>query len=550
MVKPSEKFKFVFAWDLSEDTSRDHNPLYNQRLDVRPSFGRGFLAGIDQKQQLKAFEADKDHSRVARVERRLDESYLGRGDTGRHWSQKALGEMTQRDWRIFKEDHSISTKGGRVPVPMRNWGESKLPTVLLDAIESAGYKQPMPIQMQSIPIGLQGRDLIGLAETGSGKTCAFVLPMLVYISKLPPMTAENAADGPYALIMAPTRELALQIEQEAAKFASAMGFRTVAVVGGQSIEEQGFSLRRGAEILIATPGRLVDCLEQRYVVLNQCNYVVLDEADRMVDMGFEVQVTTILDAMPSSNLKSEDETTAEEQMAALQEEKPDHVYRTTVMFSATMPVAVERLARKYLRHPAVIQIGEVGKAGEKIEQRVEFVKGDNDKKNKLLNLLYSGIAPPIMVFVNQKKNCDILSRAINKAGFRSATLHSGKSQELREEAMDGFKAGTIDILVSTDVAGRGIDVKGVTHVINYDMAKSIADYTHRIGRTGRAGMKGVAVSFITNDDADLFYDLKQMLQASGNPVPNELAHHPAAKIKPGAAGTQGKTRRETVIYAP
>lgn len=200
----------------------------------------------------------------------------------------------------------------------------------------------MPIQMQSIPIGLQGRDLIGLAETGSGKTCAFVLPMLVYISKLPPMTAENAvcpppqtahdttrhsltmthdtrrqADGPYALIMAPTRELALQIEQEAAKFASAMGFRTVAVVGGQSIEEQGFSLRRGAEILIATPGRLVDCLEQRYVVLNQCNYVVLDEADRMVDMGFEVQVTTILDAMPSSNLKSEDETTAEEQMAAL-----------------------------------------------------------------------------------------------------------------------------------------------------------------------------------------------------------------------------------------
>jgi len=548
VIKPSEKFKFVFSWDASDDTSQDHNPLYNQRIDVRPAFGRGFIAGIDQKLQLKTFEKERDLSRVAKVERRLDESYLGRGDTGRHWSQKERHELTERDWRIFKEDYNISTKGGRVPNPMRNWSESNLPPVLLDAIEKAGYKQPMPIQMQSIPIGLEGRDLIGLAETGSGKTAAFVLPMLVYISKLPPMTAETAVEGPYALIMAPTRELAIQIEREASKFATAMGFRTLAVVGGQSIEEQGFMLRRGCEILIATPGRLVDCLDRRYVVLNQCNYVVLDEADRMVDMGFEVQVTTVLDAMPSSNLKSEDETLAEQQIAALQEDRADQVYRTTVMFSATMPIAVERLARKYLRHPAVIQIGEVGKAAERIEQRVEFVKGDNDKKNKVMNLLYSGIAPPIMIFVNQKRNCDVLSRAINKVGFRSATLHSGKSQEQREEAMESFKAGNIDILVSTDVAGRGIDVKGVTHVINYDMPKSIADYTHRIGRTGRAGMTGVAVSFITNDDSDLFYDLKQMLQATGNPVPPELSHHPASKVKPGAVN-QGK-RRETVIYAP
>ncbi|KAL6042117.1 DNA/RNA helicase, DEAD/DEAH box type, N-terminal [Balamuthia mandrillaris] len=537
VVKPSEKFKFVFSWDLSEDTSRDLNPLYNNRQEVRPAFGRGFIAGIDQREQLKHMQQEQDKTRISKLEKRLND-YLGK-DSGQHWSEKKLEEMTQRDWRIFKEDYNIAVKGGGIPNPLRSWEESNLPEILLEAIRKAGYKEPSPIQRQAIPIGLQGRDLVGIAETGSGKTAAFVLPMLVYISGLPKMTPEIEAEGPYAVVLAPTRELALQIEQETQKFAGPMDIRTVSVVGGQPIEEQAFQLRKGCELVIATPGRLMDCLERRYTVLNQCNYVVLDEADRMIDMGFEQQVLEILEAMPAETLKSEDENEAAQQEGSVQ-------YRRTTMFSATMPPAVERLSRKYLRRAAFITIGEVGKAAERIDQRVEIVKGESDKKKRIVDLLYSGIEPPIIIFVNQKKACDVLQRSLDKLGFRATVLHSSKSQEQREYAMEGFKSGKYDILVATDVASRGIDVKGVTHVINYDMAKNIEDYTHRIGRTGRAGSKGVAITFLTNDDADVMYDLKQMLISTGNPVPAELSKHPAAFAKPGAVP---KSRRETVIYS-
>jgi ATP-dependent RNA helicase DDX23/PRP28 len=250
-------------------------------------FGRGFFGGIDQTEQLKKFkdglEHEKDTSKLRQkvTEKEDLDKKLKKIEKDlvpvKHWSEKSLSEMKQRDWRIFREDHNISTKGGGIPVPIRNWDEANLPSWLKEAIVDAKYKKPTSIQMQSIPIGLQRRDIIGVAETGSGKTAAFLIPMLVYISSLPPATD---TDGPYALVMAPTRELAIQIENEAAKFAKHFRIRTVCLVGGQSIEEQGLQLRKGVEIVIATPGRLVDCLENHYVVLSQCNYVVLDEADR------------------------------------------------------------------------------------------------------------------------------------------------------------------------------------------------------------------------------------------------------------------------------
>ena len=266
---------------------------------------------------------------------------------------------------------------------------------------------------------------------------------------------QNAGDGPYALIMAPTRELVQQIDEEVKKLAEFMGIRAVAIVGGVSIEEQGFALRHGAEIIIATPGRLVDCIDRRYIVLNQCNYVVLDEADRMIDLGFEPQVLKVLESMPAGFLKSENEDEAARQ----ETQAAGGVYRTTHLYSATMPVTVERLARKYLRRPAYVAIGEVGKAVDRIEQRVEFVKGDNDKRKILLQLLNSGPPPPIMIFVNTKKTGDGIGRALDREGYKTAVIHSGKSQEQRELAMEGFKANRFDILVATDVAGRGIDVK-------------------------------------------------------------------------------------------
>ncbi|KAF3510293.1 hypothetical protein F2Q69_00001587 [Brassica cretica] len=504
VTKPSEKLRFSFDWENTEDTSRDVNALYQNPHEAQLLFGRGFLAGTDRRQQKN--QAAEHHTSV-----------------DRHWSDKRLDEMSERDWRIFKEDFNISYKGSKIPPPMRSWEESKLSSELLKAVERAGYKAPRPIQMAAIPLGLQQRDVIGVAETGSGKTHAFVLPMLAYISRLPPLSEENIREGPYAVVMAPTHELAQQIEKETVKFARCLGLRVTLTVGGQSIEEQGLKLAQGCEIVIATPGRLIDCLERRFVVLNQCNYVVLDEADRMIDMGFEPQVACVLDAMPSSNLKPEKE---EEE---LDEKK---IYRTTYMFSATMASGVERLARKYLRNPVVVTIGTAGKAKDLISQHVIMMK-ESEKYFRLQKLLDELGDKTAFVFVNTRIKCHSIAKSLDKAGYRVTTSHGGKSQEQREVSLEGFRAKRYNVLVATDVVGRGIDIQDVAHVINYDMPKPIEMYTHRIGRTGRAGKSGVATSFLTLNDTDVFYDLKQILVQSNSAVPPEMARHEASRFKPG-----------------
>ncbi|KAL0710669.1 hypothetical protein Bca4012_017647 [Brassica carinata] len=512
IVRPSVKSRFSFDWENTEDTSRDTNSLYQNPHEAQLLFGRGFRAGIDRRGQKKK-QASK-HQRETRDERPEDAF-------DKHWSDKRLDEMSERDWRIFKEDFNISYKGSKIPPPMRSWEESKLSSELLKAVERAGYKEPRPIQMAAIPLGLQQRDVIGVAKTGSGKTHAFVLPMLAYISRLPPMSEENQTEGPYAVVMAPSRELAQQIEEETVKFARYLGFRVALTVGGQSIEEQGLKLAQGCEIVIATPGRLIDCLERRLVVLNQCNYVVLDEADRMIDMGFEPQVAAVLDAMPLSNLKPEKED------EELDEKK---IYRTTYMFSATMPPGVERLARKYLRNPVVVTIGTAGEATDSISQHVVMMK-ESEKFFRLQKLLDELGDKTAFVFVNTRIKCHSVAKSLDKAGYRVTTLHGGKSQEQRETSLEGFRAKRYNVLVATDVVGRGIDIPDLAHVINYDMPKSIEMYTHRIGRTGRAGKTGVATSFLTLDDTDVFYDLKQILVQSNSAVPPELARYEASRFK-------------------
>ncbi|CAA3006038.1 DEAD-box ATP-dependent RNA helicase 21-like [Olea europaea var. sylvestris] len=555
VIKPSEKFRFSFDWENTEDTSRDMNSLYQNPHEARLLFGRGLRAGMDRREQKKlAAKNDKEIREEVRkkegVEETREEAAAQKKkekaadlyDTfdmrvDRHWSEKKLEEMTERDWRIFREDFNISYKGSKIPRPMRSWIESRLSPELLKAVERAGYKTPSPIQMAAIPLGLQQRDVIGVAETGSGKTAAFVLPMLTYITRLPPMTEENEAEGPYAVVMAPTRELAQQIEDETVKFAHYLGMKVVSIVGGQSIEEQGFRIRQGCEVVIATPGRLLDCLERRYAVLNQCHYVVLDEADRMIDMGFEPQVMGVLDAMPSSNLKPENE---EEE---LDENK---IYRTTYMFSATMPPAVERLARKYLRNPVVVTIGTAGKTTDLITQHVIMMK-ENDKPGRLRKLLDDLGDKTAIVFVNTKKVADTVAKNLDKDGYRVTTLHGGKSQEQREISLEGFRTKRYNVLVATDVAGRGIDIPDVAHVLNYNMPGSIEAYTHRIGRTGRAGKTGVATTFLTLHDTDVFYDLKQMLIQSNSPVPPELARHEASKFKPGSIPDRPPRKNDTVF---
>ncbi|KAG4052152.1 DEAD-box ATP-dependent RNA helicase 21 [Phytophthora cactorum] len=599
VVKASEKFSkvFQFDWEASEDTSADLNPLYAQRMDVNLLYGRGYRAGVDMREQRKknSFLEELSHKRQkeqqladetdgsltseqiaarqqereralrnmqARERDRMQEMASREAKTmGTHWSEKSLDEMKERDWRIFREDFDITLKGGRAPHPLRKWNEADkmLPDAVFKTIKEMGFERPSPIQMQAIPIGLQKRDIIGIAETGSGKTAAFVIPIIAYIYSLPAsMVARTGEQGPLALVMAPTRELALQIEQEAIKLCkyTSVGLpdkmnpiKTLSVVGGQSIEDQGFRLREGVEIIIGTPGRLMDCLESHYLVV-----AVLE------NMG--------------SLLKSENEEEMEQQLTLANGAQPgqelQHRLRVTTMFSATMPVEVERLAKTFLRHPSIVKIGDEDSGKNKrIEQRVMFMN-PGKKRSKLVEVLRDILSAQnvpvprsrkekvvdgakIIVFVNIKKECDSVAKFISSEGFRCTILHGGKTQDQREESLKMFREGYCDMLVATDVAGRGLDIPDVTHVVNFDLPSKIQNYSHRIGRTGRAGKDGVAISFLTDDDEEIMYDLKQYLVSTEMPVPSELANHPSAKAAPGARDEKGnviaRSKRDTVIYA-
>ena len=568
VTKPSDKFKFKFDWDKDQDTSADLNPLYDRPHESALAFGRGARAGVDRRvvaeegaRRQMALVAqsrrdtggwrvtDEEASRMRRGSRVASEREArskGADAKQRHWSEKSAAEMTERDWRIFREDHNITTRGGRLPTPMRSWSEAGMPPEILRAIRKVGYDTPSPIQMASIPIGLLKRDVIGIAETGSGKTCAFVVPMLAYIAELPRMTDEVATRGPYALVMAPTRELAQQIEEETVKFAHFLDYRVASVVGGQDIEQQGFKLRRGCEIVIGTPGRVIDVLERRYTVLQQCNYIVLDEADRMIDMGFEPQVNAVMESMSADSLKPLEEAESLDAAAAEGDGALGTKYRMTYMFSATMPASVERLARKYLRNPAVVNIGSAGKSSDLIKQVVKWMS-KQQKARELEQTLSRFPDTQAIVFVNAKRSVDAVCASVAGLGYSVASLHGGKSQDQREEALRGFKDGNFDVLVATDVAGRGIDVKNIDLVVNYELPFSIENYTHRIGRTGRAGRAGTAVAFLTAEDTDIMYDLKALLKSSNNAVPPELERHEASRVKPmrdGKGGWGAKMTRE------
>eukprot|EP00611_Tribonema_gayanum_P031400 TRINITY_DN906_c0_g1_i6.p1 TRINITY_DN906_c0_g1~~TRINITY_DN906_c0_g1_i6.p1 ORF type:complete len:809 (-),score=338.54 TRINITY_DN906_c0_g1_i6:292-2574(-) len=590
VVKAADKFKavFQFDWEAGDDTSQDYNPLYQQKAQINALYGRGYIAGIDMREQRKdsaflnalmakrqeeqrrleleqglseADRRDRERARARELQRARQQAAseavgserASIGLRGAHWSEKPLSEMAERDWRIFREDFDIRVKGGKAPLPLRNWEEGKLAATIMEAIEELGYKEPSPIQRQAIPIGLQFRDLIGIAETGSGKTAAFCIPMLSYIMSLPPERIERTPDdGPLAIVMAPTRELAQQIEEECKKFAKFTGLRTACVVGGQDIEAQGFELRRGVEIVIGTPGRLNDCLEKHYLVLNQCTYVVLDEADRMIDLGFEEQVLAVLDGMGGA-LKSTDETEALQQEEAAK--SGSGAVRVTSMFSATMPTAVERMAKKYLRHPAIVQIGDedTGK-NKRITQHVLFMS-EAQKKAKLQEQLRSLKGDnKALIFVNTKKTADLLARQLEQSGFTGqvGVLHGGKTQDQREANLEDFRAGHVTLLVATDVASRGLDIPDVATVLNYELPSKIETYCHRIGRTGRAGKDGVAISFITDKDEDIMYGLKAYLRSTESSVPDQLDRHPASQAPVGTRRDDGELvnrERKSVQYA-
>ncbi|MCJ1444452.1 MAG: pre-mRNA processing RNA-helicase [Stictis urceolatum] len=416
-----------------------------------------------------------------------------------------LSEMTLEEVADLRlELEGIKIRRSDAPKPAIKWSQCGLGAQTLDIISKLNYERPTAIQSQAVPSIMSGRDIIGVAKTGSGKTIAFLLPMFRHIKAQRPL---QNLDGPIGLIMTPTRELATQIHKECKPFLKALGLRAVCAYGGAPIKDQIAELKRGAEIVVCTPGRMIDLLAAnsgRVTNLRRVTYVVLDEADRMFDMGFEPQVMKIL-----TNIR------------------PD---RQTVLFSATMPRQMEALARKTLTKPIEIEVGGRSVVAPEITQIVE-IRSEKTKFLRLLELLGrlgekddSEDAPDnrALIFVDRQESADNLLRDLMKKGHACMSIHGGKDQIDRDSTIADFKAGVFAILIATSVAARGLDVKQLKLVVNYDAPNHLEDYVHRAGRTGRAGNTGTAVTFLTEDQDRYAVDIAKALKQSGQPLPDEL----------------------------
>jgi len=365
------------------------------------------------------------------------------------------------------------------------FSELELAPELLEAVRAAGYTHPTPIQQQAIPLALAGRDLIGLAQTGTGKTAGFTLPIIHNLISAPLTDSSGAAiHRVRVLILTPTRELAAQVEESFRKYGKFTGLRVVPVYGGVGIEPQSKALRDGVDVVVATPGRLLDHMERQNVVFDDLEVLVLDEADRMLDMGFAPQLNRIVSEIPK--------------------------YRQTLLFSATMSPEVEALARKYLRKPVVVQVGRRSEAASTVTHAVYPVPRER-KTTLLVELLKKSDMDSVLIFTRTKHGADRVVRHLNDGGIAATAMHADKSQGERTRALDGFKTGEIRVLVATDIAQRGLDVSGITHVINYDVPQQPEDYVHRIGRTGRAAATGDAYTFMSPDEIAMVRTIERMI---------------------------------------
>jgi ATP-dependent RNA helicase RhlE len=356
---------------------------------------------------------------------------------------------------------------------------------LARAVADMGYETMTPIQEQAIPVVLTGKDVMGAAQTGTGKTAAFSLPLLQRLLK-----HENASTSPArhpvrALVLLPTRELADQVAQQVKLYAKHTNLRSAVVFGGMDMKPQTAELKRGVEVLVATPGRLLDHIEAKNAVLNQVEYVVLDEADRMLDIGFLPDLQRILSYLPKQ--------------------------RTTLLFSATFSPEIKRLAASYLQDPVTIEVSRPNTTASTVEQHFYSVT-DDEKRHAVKQIVRQRGITQAFVFVNSKLGCARLARTLEREGMKTTALHGDKSQDERLKALDAFKKGEVDLLVATDVAARGLDIKDVPAVFNFDVPFNAEDYIHRIGRTGRAGASGLAVTLVSPSDTRLMGDLEKLLK--------------------------------------
>ncbi|EIE27725.1 DEAD-domain-containing protein [Coccomyxa subellipsoidea C-169] len=423
----------------------------------------------------------------------------------------------------------VKVTGDKAPQPITTFSGADLEKSVAANVVRCRYKKPTPVQKYAIPIGLAGRDLMACAQTGSGKTAAFCFPIISLILNSEDFAATKSGYSrrvyPKALIMGPTRELTNQIYEESRKFTYQTGLRPVVVYGGAPVLDQIRQLERGVDILVATPGRLSSFIERGRVSLSRTKYLVLDEADRMLDMGFEPQIRSIVDAT----------------------DMPKPGSRQTLMFSATFPKEIQELAADFMSNYLFLAVGRVGSSTNLIIQHFEEVEpGD---KQKLLVSLVRAVPGLTLVFVETKVWADRLEHFLVQNKFPATTIHGDLSQEEREYSLEQFRCGAKPILVATDVASRGLDIPHVTHVINYDLPRDIESYVHRIGRTGRAGKKGITTAFFSpGKDSNLAQALVDLLKETNQEVPEFLVEEAKAagpySTPPARRGFGGRDVRE------
>ncbi|KAF1379138.1 hypothetical protein PFLUV_G00172970 [Perca fluviatilis] len=422
---------------------------------------------------------------------------------------------------MYRRTKTITVKGRSCPNPIAKFHEASFPSYVMDVINKQNWTEPTPIQAQGWPLALSGQDMVGIAQTGSGKTLSYLLPAIVHINHQPFL---ERGDGPICLVLAPTRELAQQVQQVAAEYGRASRLKTTCIYGGAPKGPQIRDLERGVEICIATPGRLIDFLEAGKTNLRRCTYLVLDEADRMLDMGFEPQIRKIVDQI-----------------------RPD---RQTLMWSATWPKEVRQLAEDFLKEYVQINIGALQLSANHNILQIVDVCNDAEKENKLIRLLEEIMSEKenkTIIFVETKRRCDDLTRRMRRDGWPGMGIHGDKSQQERDWVLNEFKYGKAPILIATDVASRGLDVEDVKFVINFDYPNNSEDYIHRIGRTARSQKTGTAYTFFTPNNmrqaSDLIAVLREANQAI-NPKLLQMAEDRGGRSRGGRGGDYRDDRRD------
>ncbi|XP_014029928.1 ATP-dependent RNA helicase DDX3X isoform X1 [Salmo salar] len=481
----------------------------------RGGYQRGGYGGGGNNRWQEDSRDDEDWSKPSPANERLEAELFSSGNTGINFEKY--------------DDIPVEATGSNCPPHIDSFHDVDMGEIIMSNIALTHYTRPTPVQKYAIPVIKSKRDLMACAQTGSGKTAAFLVPVLSQIYTQGPgdaaAAAKNGQDSgkygrrkqyPLSLVLAPTRELALQIYEESRKFAYRSRVRPCVVYGGADIGQQIRDLERGCHLLVATPGRLVDMMERGKIGLDYCNYLVLDEADRMLDMGFEPQIRRIVE----------------------QDTMPPKGIRQTMMFSATFPKEIQMLARDFLEDYIFLAVGRVGSTSENITQKVVWVE-DGDKRSFLLDLLNATVIPSdapdvqeaavtpgkeslTLVFVETKKGADALEDFLYREGYACTSIHGDRSQRDREEALNQFRSGRCPILVATAVAARGLDISNVKHVINFDLPSDIEEYVHRIGRTGRVGNLGLATSFFNDKNSNITKDLLDILVEAKQEVPSWL----------------------------